>query len=118
MEERAGETDPVVARGHVAERARAEARLAGREHDQIGGELKSKYFVHLETPVLAGAGSKVNEGEQRVLLVEHAVRREVQDAASRGLTTERRFGCCAPGQHLYIRAPEPSDGRHFPPRRR
>src|SRR5207247_8801092 len=88
------------------------------QHHEVRREMESEHLVYLEAAVLRTVPSQIHEREQRILLVEDAIRREVQDAAAGCLPPESCCGGRAAGETRYIRAAGPSDRRRFPPRRR
>src|SRR5688500_20341041 len=108
-----GETHPVVARRDVGQRARTEPGLAGREDDEIGCELKAEYLVDLEAAVVRSAGHQLHEGEKRVVLVEHAVGREVKDPAAWRFSAKHRLGGGGHDPHLHVVPRVPLDGFHY-----
>src|SRR5439155_25715456 len=83
---------PVPTRWSVGRGARTVSRLTGTQHHQPGVEREPEDFVHFESAVLSVAGAKLDEREQRVVLVQHGVCGEMDDLLAGGEGTKCVLG--------------------------
>src|SRR6185312_13096947 len=92
--------------------------LAGGEHHEVRREVETEHLVHFEPSVLCAVRDQIHEREQRILLAEDAIGREVQDAAAGRFTTKRGFGRRATGENLTGSAATEATFRREAPSRR